>query len=140
MSTLASAPQGPAPEWQRWARNPRMLNRMIKDEARCIKRTIQRDRTVDHSQVGRLIVTTQYLASLRQIDEHGWKALDDLVAFLSGLSDKLWDKLQQIHDSSAGDSDEEDPAMIKLSGQCSEVSMMVHQARWEQMMDKKCDW
>ncbi|ETS85412.1 hypothetical protein PFICI_03437 [Pestalotiopsis fici W106-1] len=137
MSTLASVPQGPAPEWQRWANNSKMLNRMIKDEARSIKRTVQRERNMSSDKVDRLMVTTQYLASLRQIDENGWQALDDLISFLSGHADKLWGKMES-HSCSSED-DDEDSALIKLSGQCSEVSTMVHQARWQQMKAKKYD-
>lgn len=132
MPVLASVPEGPAPEWQRWASNYKMLNRMIKDVARSIQRdvVIKKD-GIDQDKVDRLLVTVRYLASLQEIDVEGWHSLNQLLHFFKGHSEKLWKKMEQPQ-GSGDDSDDENPAWIKLNGQCIEIAALVVEARLAQ--------
>lgn len=132
MPALASVLEGPAPEWQRWANNYKMLNRMIKDVARSIQRdiVIKKD-DIDQDKVDRLLVTTRYLASLQEIDVNGWHSLNQLLHFFKGHSEKLWKKMEHPY-GSEDDSDDEDPAWIKLNGQCIEAAALVVEARLAQ--------
>ncbi|KAK6072606.1 hypothetical protein SCUP234_09156 [Seiridium cupressi] len=109
-SRLESIQEGPAPEWQRWARNPRMLNRMIKDEARLVKRDAQRASSVDYKKVEKLLVTIRYLASMKAIDETGWDAIESLILWLGVRCQELWD----VADSK--ELEDEDVALIRSKG------------------------